>query len=79
MGPFLESEIKREADDRYCKLDRHAPDDDVLPLLVGKGFEIRVIEGMFRGRDEFKRLCEGWIHHYFDERRKLRELHFTPV
>lgn len=80
MEEFTEEEIRRLANEWYRKLDLHAPVEDVLPLLAEDGFEIRVPEGTFRGRDGFKRLYEeGWIRHYFDEVHKLKQLRFTST
>lgn len=80
METFTEAEIRRLANDWYRKLDRHAPIEDVLPLLAEDGFEIRVPEGTFRGGDGFKRLYEeGWIRNYFDEVHELKELSFTTA
>jgi hypothetical protein len=77
---FTEAEIRRLANDWYQKLDRHAPIDEILPLLAEDGFEIRVPEGTFRGSDGFKRLYEdGWIRNFFDEVHTLEKLSFIPA
>lgn len=79
MQPFTEEEIRCLANDWYRKLDVHAPAETVLALLAEDGFEIRVPEGTFRGREEFKNLYEGWIRRFFDEVHELKQLNFTPL
>lgn len=79
MGPFTTEEIRDLANNWYRKLDVHAPVEDVLALLAEDGFEIRVPEGTFRGRDGFKGLYDGWIRHFFDEVHTVRKVSFTLV
>jgi hypothetical protein len=80
VEPFTNEEVRRLANDWYRNLDVHAPVNAVLALLAEDGFEIRIPEGTFRGRDGFKRVYEErWIPHFFDEVHKLKQLSFTPA
>lgn len=80
MEPFTEEEIRLLANDWYRSLDAHAPLDAVLTLLAEDGFEIRIPEGTFRGRDGFEHVYEElWIRRFFDEAHELKQLSFTPA
>jgi ketosteroid isomerase-like protein len=80
VEPFTEDEIRRLANDWYRKLDVHAPVEGVLALLAEDGFEIRIPEGTFRGRDGFRHVYEeGWLQHFFDEVHELKQLSFTST
>jgi SnoaL-like domain len=79
MEPLAREEISRFVDDWFRKLDVHAPVEEILALLAEDGFETHNPEGTFRGRDEYRRLYEGWIRSYFDEVHKLKELSIIPA
>lgn len=80
MEPFTKEEVIRLANDWYRNLDVHVPVEAVLALLAEDGFEIRIPEGTFRGRDQFKRVYEeGWIRRFFDEVHELKQLSLTPT
>lgn len=80
MEPFTKEEVRRLANDWYRNLDVHAPVEAVLALLAEDGFQIRIPEGTFRGRDRFKRVYEeGWIRRFFDEVHELKQLNLTPA
>lgn len=79
MEPFTTDEIRNLATTWYRMLDTHAPLQDVLTLVADEGFEIRIPEGTYRGRDGLKRVYEdGWIRHFFDEVHELKQLGFQP-
>jgi len=79
MEPLTREEVSRFVDDWYRKLDVHAPAEEILALLAEDGFESRNPEGTFRGRDEYRRLYEGWTRFYFDEVHELKALSVRPA
>ncbi|MGH8902323.1 MAG: nuclear transport factor 2 family protein [Egibacteraceae bacterium] len=79
MEPLAREEVNRFVDDWYRNLDVHAPAKNMLALLAEDGLEIHFPEGTFRGRDEFRRLYDGWVRFYFDEVHELKEFSTTPA
>jgi len=80
VEPLAINEITDLANNWYRMLDVHAPFETVLPLVAEDGFQIRIPEGTYRGRDGFKQVYEeGWIRHFFDETHELKQLNFTPA
>lgn len=58
----------------YKKLDVHAPVEEVLPLLVSSGLEMRFPEGTLKTVDEFKGWYKKVTNLFFDETHAMKML-----
>jgi hypothetical protein len=74
--PLSQAEIEAFVAAWYRKLDRHAPAEELLPLVSEQCLVIQVMEeclemhfpeGRLNGADEFRRWYEGVIRIFFDE------------
>ncbi|MGH8907998.1 MAG: nuclear transport factor 2 family protein [Egibacteraceae bacterium] len=74
MEQLTAREVACLADELHRKLDVHAPVQSLLPLLAQDGFEIRISDGTFKGREGFERFYEGWIGRFFDETHEVKQL-----
>lgn len=60
----------------YKKLDVHAPVEDVLPLLISDGLEMRFPEGTLTSIDAFKEWYSVVTNKFFDETHNMKMLNF---
>ena len=58
----------------YKKLDVHAPVEEVLPLLISSGPEMKFPEGTLRSIDEFKEWYKKVTNLFFDETHAMKML-----
>ncbi len=77
IRPFSQSQIQDFAARWFQALDRHAPADELKPLLAGDALELIVPEDTFRGFEGFQRWYERAVHLFFDESHTLKEVRPT--
>jgi hypothetical protein len=75
--PLTEAEITDLADRWYKLLDVHAPTEELLPLLLDDGLEMRFPEETARGHAGFRKWYERVITIFFDEVHTLKEVKTT--
>ena len=51
----------------YRKLDVHAKVEELLPMLISEGLEMRFPEATLKSMDEFKNWYKTVTHRFFDE------------
>lgn len=69
--------IRKFAVDWYVALDRHDPLEDVLPMLVDNGLEMRFPETTARGHDGFAKWYDVVINRFFDEEHEVTKVDAT--
>ena len=74
MVPLKNIEVNWLVYDWYKKLDVHAPVEEIVPLLVSDGLEMRFPEATLKSIEEFK----GWYNRvtnlFFDETHDMKML-----
>jgi hypothetical protein len=77
MLPLLESEVKQLVDTWYAKLDVHAPVEELLPLLVDEGLEMKLPEVTLHDHADFIQWYDRVIRTFFNEIHTMKELSIT--
>jgi len=78
-APLNEAEVKEMVDAWYLKLDVHAPVDEVLPLLLDDGLEMRFPEATVKGYEGFKGWYTAVTNRFFDEVHDMKSLEIKPM
>ena len=74
---LTQEEVRALAKDWYLKLDVHAPEVELLPMLLDKGLEMRFPEGTLRGWAGFEGWYQGVARIFFDEVHELKEVNVS--
>jgi hypothetical protein len=77
LAPLTEDEVRQFVSEWYQKLDVHAPLEEVLPLLLSDGLEMRFPEGTYHSLEEFKAWYHAVTHRFFDEVHELKDVRIT--
>lgn len=70
---LTEAVARKLAEDWYRKLDVHAPEIELLPMLAEEGLEMRFPEATLRSLAEFESWYQGVIRIFFDEIHELKK------
>lgn len=79
VAPFTEAAVTELIETWFHKLDVHAPSDELLPLLVDDGLEMRFPEATLHGHQDFLKWYDTVAHRFFDEIHELKEVNVTPA
>lgn len=74
QSTLTEEEVRLLVTDWYGKLDRHAPVEELLPLLDDERLEMRFPETTVRGAADFPRWYSAVTSEFFDEVHELASL-----
>jgi hypothetical protein len=74
MNPLTNLEANQLVYNWYKKLDVHAPVEEVLPLLMSEGLEMRFPEGTLRTLEDFKGWYSKVTNLFFDEVHDMKML-----
>lgn len=77
MAELQENDVKDMVTHWYRLLDVHAPTEEVAPLVVSEGLEMRFPEATLTTKEEFVGWYEGVIRRFFDEVHEMKELEVT--
>jgi hypothetical protein len=69
---LTQDEVKALVKDWYLKLDVHAPEVELLPMLLDQGLEMRFPEATLKGWAEFEGWYQGVARIFFDETHELK-------
>lgn len=73
-APLTEAEVRQFAVDWYKKLDVHAPEAELLPMLADDGLEMVFPEATIYGYAGFEGWYQGVMRIFFDEEHELTQL-----
>ena len=74
VAPLTETEVRATVERWFQKLDRHAPVEELLPLLAAEGLVMRFPEAALHSQSDFIAWYEGVIRRFFDEVHVLKAL-----
>jgi hypothetical protein len=77
VSPLTEAEVCATVERWFENLDRHAPVEELLPLLATEGLEMRFPEAALRGQHEFAGWYDGVTRRFFDEVHVLKAVVVT--
>ncbi len=74
LAPLTEAEVRDMVNTWYKKLDVHAPEYEMLPMLADQGLEMVFPEATLRGWADFELWFQGVIRIFFDEVHTMKDL-----